>query len=423
MSTIDTLRPSQTDTGSGTGGTPRLPAWTEPGTRAYLRTSLALFLAGFATFSLLYCVQPLLPLFAADFHTSAAQSSLALSLSTGALALAILCTSAFSESLGRRGLMCGSIVLASVCNLAAALAPSWHTLLLARALEGIALGGVPAVAMAYLAEEIHPRGLGLSMGLYVSGSAFGGMAGRVVVGMISDYHSWRLALAVISIAGLLAAAGFVALLPPSRNFVRRKGLTLAHHLQAWGAHLRHPGLPYLFIIGGLVMGVFVTVYNYVGFRLMLPEFGLTQTQIGLIFTAYLLGIVASSAAGALADRIGRAPVLVGGALTSVAGVLLTLPHSVPAIVGGVALLTIGFFSVHSVASSWVGRLSGKAKGHAAALYLLTYYVGSSVLGSAGGWFWEHGGWNALSSFGLVLLAVMLAIALHLRGLVKRGVPA
>jgi YNFM family putative membrane transporter len=143
---------------------------------AYLRIALALFLAGFATFSL-YCVQPLLPAFVREFHVGAASSSLSLSLSTGMLAVSILCAGALSGRVGRRGPMFASMTLAALFNLLAAVAPSWHLLLAWRALEGFALGGVPAVAMAYLAEEIAPEGLGLSMGLYVGGTAFGGMIG------------------------------------------------------------------------------------------------------------------------------------------------------------------------------------------------------------------------------------------------------
>jgi len=387
--------------------------WVEPGSPTYRRVSLALFLAGFATFSLLYCVQPLLPLFAADFHIGAAQSSLALSLTTGCLAFAILCAGAFSESLGRRGLMFASMMLAALFNLLAAVVPGWPALLLARALEGLALGGVPAVAMAYLSEEIHPRGLGLSMGLYVGGTAFGGMLGRVGMSVLSDFHSWRSALAVISAIDLAVAFGFLALLPASRNFVPRRGLGAGYHLRAWRGHLSHRGLPYLFATGFLVMGVFVTLYNYAGFRLMAPQYGLSQTQIGLIFSAYLFGIAASSMAGALADRIGRAPVLIGGVLTTGLGVALTLLHSLPGIICGIVVLTIGFFVAHSVASGWVGRMAGANKGHAASLYLLAYYLGSSVLGSCGGWFWESGGWIALIGYAMALLVIALLVALQL----------
>ncbi|HEY0200607.1 MAG TPA: MFS transporter [Burkholderiaceae bacterium] len=389
-------------------------AWAEPGTSAYRRISLALFLAGFATFSLLYCVQPLLPLFAADFHVSAAASALALSFSTGCLAFAILCAGALSENLGRRMLMFTSMALAALLNIAAALVPGWHALLVLRALEGLALGGVPAVAMAYLAEEIHPRGLGRAMGLYVAGTAFGGMVGRVGMSLLTDFHSWRMALAVVGAVDLLAAIGFVLLLPPSRHFTRKRGFDLAYHLGAWGSHLRHPALPLLFAVGFLVMGMFVTVYNYAGFRLMRAPFNLSQGSIGLIFTAYLFGIAASAMAGGWADRRGRAPVLLAGLGLAALGVLLTLPASLPLMVLGIVLITFGFFVSHSVASAWVGRLGGSAKGHAASLYLLAYYLGSSMLGAMGGWFWEHAGWSAVAGYALLLLAITVAAALALR---------
>src|SRR4051794_29799280 len=112
------------------------------GTAEFRRMSLALFLGGFSTFSLLYCVQPLLPEFVAAFHVAPAQSALALSLTTGMLALAIMAAGAFSQALGRRWLMFASMALAALLNIAAGLAPSWGLLLLARALEGVVLGGV-----------------------------------------------------------------------------------------------------------------------------------------------------------------------------------------------------------------------------------------------------------------------------------------
>lgn len=395
-------------------GAAALPdVWAEPGSAAYRRITLALFLAGFTTFSLLYCVQPLLPLFAAEFGIGAAGSALALSLATGCLAFAILCAGALSESLGRRGLMFGSMALAALLNLCAALAPGWPALLAARALEGLLLGGVPAVAMAYLAEEIHPGGLGRAMGQYVGGTAFGGMVGRVGVSLLSDAFGWRTALVVTSLAGLAAAVGFWYLLPPSRHFVRRRGVRLAEHLQAWRGHLHHPALPLLFGMGFLLMGVFVAVYNYAGFRLMRAPFALSQSAIGLIFCAYLFGILASTSAGQLSDRFGRAPALLAGIALAAVGVLLSLSDELATVIAGVVVLTIGFFIAHSVSSAWVGALGGSKKGHAASLYLLAYYLGSSTLGAMGGWCWDHGGWPGLSAYALTLLLIALGAALLL----------
>ena len=400
--------------------TPSLPTasrtWVQPGSPEYKRISLALFLAGFATFSLLYCVQPVLPELAQAFGLGAAGSSFALSVSTGCLAAAIFVAGALSEGRDKRWLMFASMALAALCNLGAALAPTWGLLLAARALEGVLLGGVPAVAMAYLSDEIHPRGLGFSMGLYVGGTAFGGMAGRVGMSALADQFGWRVAMGTLSVLGLVAAVGFV-LLPQSRRAaaaVAQQSLGIGYHLGAWRMHLQTPGLLPLFLSGFALMGVFVSLFNYAGFRLADAPYGLSQTQIGLVFCVYLFGMVASPAAGALADRWGRAPVLVGGVGLMASGVVLTLAAPLVAVIAGIAVLTFGFFVAHAVASGWVGQLALQSKGHASSLYLLAYYLGSSVLGSAGGWFWEHGHWPALVAFSLVLLVGALALALRLR---------
>ncbi|OCJ17412.1 hypothetical protein A6U87_00210 [Rhizobium sp. AC44/96] len=389
------------------------------GTAPYKRASIALFLSGFATFSLLYCVQPLMPIFAEHFAISPAASSLSLSLSTGFLAFAIFCAAAVSESFGRRSLMFASLLGAAICTIACAVVPSWHALLVIRALEGLLLGGVPAVAMAYLSEEIDPRGLGASMGLYIAGNAFGGMAGRVVTGTLAEFFSWRVALGALGMLGLAAAIGFFLLLPASRNFTPRKGFDARFHLRAWVGHISNPALPLLFAIGFLAMGTFVTVYNYIAFRLVQAPYNLNQTELGLIFTVYLFGIAASWIAGMLGDRIGHFIVLPAGIAVAAAGVATTLSTSLPLIILGIVLLTSGFFIAHSVASALVGRLARGTKGHASSLYLLSYYIGSSVAGSAGGYFWGADGWNAVVVFTLIMLALGMIAALIAARLARR----
>ncbi|MFL0588458.1 MFS transporter, partial [Sphingomonas olei] len=320
------------------------------GSLAYRRASLALFLAGFATFSLLYCVQPLLPAFAATYHVSAGASSLALSLTTGALAVAIFASGALSQSLPRRGLMFGSMLLAGICNLLAAVAPGWTWLLFDRFVEGAVLGGVPAVAMAWLAEEMHPRDLGKAMGLYVAGTAFGGMAGRIGMGLLLDVSTWQVAMAAMGAAGIAAAIGFALLLPPSRGFVVQRGFGLHTHKRLWARHLRHRDLRRLFVVGFLLTGVFVTLFNYAGFRLSAVPFSLGPTAISLVFLSYISGMIVSPWAGQLADRVGRRAPLAASLLVMAAGVLVTLSDALPLIVLGILLVTLGFFAAHAIVS-------------------------------------------------------------------------
>ena len=399
---------------------PSTVPYIERGTPAFWHASLALLFAGYATFSLLYCVQPLLPAFSQTFGVSPAQSSLSLSFTTAALACAIFVAGFVSEGWSRRGMMTASLTVSSLFTLAVAFVPHWHTLLVLRTLEGIALGGVPAVAMAWLAEEMHPEGLGLSMGLYVGGTAIGGMAGRVITGICTDLFGWRVAVAVIGVLGLASMFAFRALLPPSRHFAPKSGLGFAHHRTALMRHFMRPGLPVLFVLGFVLMGSFVTLYNYIGYRLIAPPYNMSQAAIGAIFVVYLTGVVASPWSGRMADKFGRSPVLIAAIVLMLAGVVLTMFASLAMIAAGICCLTVGFFAGHAVASGWVGRLAREAKGQAAALYLLAYYLGSSIMGSIGGHFWASGGWGGVAGLVTALLVAGLAGAWTLRAREREG---
>ncbi|MEY4764324.1 MAG: hypothetical protein RI907_997 [Pseudomonadota bacterium] len=389
----------------------------QPGSALFWRTNVALFLAGFASFSLLYCVQPLLPLFVQAFGVGAAASSLALSLATGALAVAIFGAGAWSDGRDKRGLMMGSMVLAAICNLVASQSPSWHGLLAARLVAGLVLGGVPAVAMAYLAERMSPQALGRSVGLYVAGTAFGGMTGRIGTSLAAEAWGWQAAMAGLSVLDLAAALGFAWLLPkgaaPKAGAPRAERRSAVAHVHIWRAHLRHPALPWLFLTAFLGVGAFVAIFNYVGFLLMAHPFGWRTAEIGWVFGAYVFAMAASPLAGALADRVGPLPVISAGVAMAALGVSFTLSAQAWAVVTGIVGLTAGFFAVHAVASSWVGRLGGAHKGHATSLYLLAYYLGSSVLGSWGGHWWEWAAWPGVAGMALVALAGVAACAWRL----------
>ncbi len=388
------------------------PVHTEKGTLRFTRTVLALFAGGFATFALLYCVQPMMPMLSQAFAINAAQSSLILSLSTITLAVGLLVTGPISDAIGRKPVMLASLLAAALFTLGSALMPSWHGVLLMRALVGLALSGLAAVAMTYLSEEIHPQHLGLAMGLYIGGNAIGGMSGRLLSGVLVDYLSWHSVLAVMGGLALLAALLFWRLLPESRHFqprpLRPRGL-----LQGYTLHFRDAGLPWLFLQGFLLMGSFVTLYNYIGYRLIAAPFQLSQTLVGLLAVVYLSGIYSSAQVGALADRFGRRRVFWMVIALMLAGISLTLFERLPMVLLGMLLFTFGFFGAHSVASSWIGRRATQARGQASSLYLFGYYLGSSIAGTLGGVFWHAAGWDGVGLFIASLLLVSLAVALHL----------
>jgi len=397
---------------------PETPNRLVSGTPAFRRLNLALFAAGFSTFAILYCVQPLLPEFSREFHVSAAVSSLSLSLSTGLLAVAMLVAGSLSEIWGRKPVMVASLLASAVLTILSAAAPNWTSLLAARMLIGITLSGLPAVAMAYVSEEVDPKSIGLAMGLFIGGNAVGGMAGRIVSGVLTDLGSWRLAIGLIGAVGLVSALAAWRSLPASAHFHPRRA-DPRDLLRSFGGHLRDPGLRALFAEAFLLMGGFVTLYNYLGYRLTEPPYSLSQTAIGAIFAAYLTGTLSSAWIGELAGRLGRRRVLWAMIVIMLAGVALTLFEHLALILLGIVAVTFGFFGGHSIASSWVGNRATHAKAQASALYLFCYYLGSSAVGTLGGVFWTHGGWAGVSTLVILLLLAALALALRLMALPPR----
>ncbi|GAA0583720.1 MFS transporter [Paractinoplanes ferrugineus] len=386
-----------------------------PGEAGYRRVSLALFAAGVATFALLYSTQALLPELAGTFGVSPAHSAWSLSIATMGLGVALLIAGPLSERIGRTRLIHFSLALAGVVGLAGAIAPTWPALLALRLLQGIALAGLPAVATAYLREELHADTHARAAGLYIGGTALGGMSGRLLTGGVADLLGWRWAMAAVALLGLLCAAVVAVLLPQSRNFVpRRSG---AFTVRAF----TDPALVSLYAVGACSMGAFVAVYNAMSFRLTSAPFLLGAAAAGTVFLVYPVGTLSSTLSGRLADRFGRRAVMPFGSLLTAAGLLLTLPDRLPVVVVGLAVMTAGFFCVHGVASGWVpvrAHAAGLPAGPAASLYLCCYYAGSSIFGSLSGTAWSLGSWPAV--VGLSLIFVVLSGVLSTR---LRRVPA
>lgn len=375
------------------------------GTPAYRRITLALFVAGLTTFGSMYSTQAVLPELTRVFGAAPAISALAVSVTTGLLALTIIPVSALSERFGRTRVMTASAVAAVALGLLIPLAPSLPVLLGLRALQGVALAGVPAVAMAYLAEEVDGRDLGAAMGRYVAGTTIGGLLGRVVTATGLDVLPWRGAMEVFAVLAAVLTVVMIRSLPASR-FHTPSAVSVSTTVRGMAGHVRRPALAVLFVLAFLLMGGFVSVYNFLGFRLLDAPFRFSPAVVGLVFLIYLAGTWSSGAAGRLSDRIGRRPVLLAAIATMGLGLLLTLPDRTAPVLIGMVVLTAGFFAAHSVASGWVGALATEHRAEASSGYLFCYYAGSSVLGAAAGIAFGSLGWTGI----VVAVGVAVAVA-------------
>ena len=383
------------------------------GSSEYRRLLAALFCAGIATFAQLYSPQGVLPQISADLGVGAASAALMVSACTIGLAVGVIPWSMIADRIGRVKAMSVSVIASSVLGLLTPFAPSFDLLLGGRLLEGLVLGGVPAIAIAYLTEEIASEHAARAAGTFVSGTSIGGLLGRVVAGPITDIATWRIGMFTVAVLCAVAAAGFVKLAPHSRGFTPSNGRSanpegsLGHRLLV---NLRSPRQLTLFAQGFLLMGGFVAVYNYLAFRLTAAPYHLPVTVVSLIFLAYLAGTGASTLAGAMATRFGRKAVLLTSIAIMITGVSITLCSNLFLVLIGLVVGTVGFFGAHAIATGWAGRAATVGKAQASSLYNLFYYAGSSIIGWFGGIALVHAGWTGVALTVLVLAGIAAAAA-------------
>jgi len=377
------------------------------GSAGYRRIIVALTAAGIASFAGLYAPQSILPVIGRDLGVDAAASALTVSMATLGLAVAVLGWSWFADRIGRAPAMKVGLVVAAVLGLLVPLAPTYAVLLVLRVVQGIALAGVPALAIAYLAEELDRHAAVVAAGAYISGNSVGGLLGRLVAAPLADLGDWRLGLGGVGALTAVATVVFVAVVPAARGFVRPSGKPEVSVWRGTVVNLRDPRMLVLFGQALLLMGGFVAVYNYLAYRLEAAPFSLPVGVIGLLFLAYLAGTVSSRVAGRMAVRHGRRRVLLLCTGVMIAGVALTLPPWLPTVLAGLVVLTGGFFAAHSAAAGWVGHRAVVGRSQASALYNLAYYAGSSLFGWLGGYAYLLGWWGTATMVMLLALAALL----------------
>jgi MFS transporter, YNFM family, putative membrane transport protein len=385
----------------------------EYGSPAFKAVLFSLFLAGFAIFSSLYCIQPMMPLLSQYFAVSPTQSSFPLSVSTVALAIGLLFTGLISDRFGRRPIMVCSLFLASGLLILSSLVPVWEVFLTTRVLIGLTVSGVAAVAMTYIGEEIAQKDIGFAMGLYISGTAIGGMGGRLIAGVLVDFISWQNATLTLGLLNLVIAITFYLILPASKNF-QAYPIQFSRFKESFIKNLSDPKLRILFVQGFILMGCFVSVFNYISYHLLQKPFQLSQIWIGLISIAYLAGIYSSPRAASWSRKFGRDNVLPLMLLSMLLGLWIMLIPSIVMVLLGLLIFTFSFFAGHSTCSSWVSLQSLQYRAVGSSLYLFCYYIGSSIMGSSSGLIWEKFGWTGLTFFISLVLGLGLLLTLKLK---------
>lgn len=385
------------------------------GEKELRRINICLTLGGLATFAVIYATQPLLPTLTNTFNIPPASAALSVSNTCLALGIALLFIGPISDRFGRVPVMLVSVFISSMLCIASGFVSDWNHFLAIRMLIGVAVSGLPAVATSYIREEVNESWAVITTGLYIGGTAIGGMLGRFVASGLADLYNWQAAMIGIGTMSLICSVFIFLFLPRSQNFTP---VTIhpKHLMRRYLSMFTDPILVLLYLAGFMAMGMFVSIFNVIGFRLESNPYNLSVAIAGLIYITYIFGSIASYLSGRAITKIGARAVLAAGSVISLVGLLITLSQPLWILLLGIVFIVIGFFVVHATASSWISihaQKRGTGIAQASSLYLFFYYFGSSTCGTLTPAVWSTNGWLGVVIITGILVLIGITISLFL----------
>lgn len=371
--------------------------------------AISVFLAGLSCFGLLYYYQALLPDLSKYFNVNKAKSSFAVSSATFGMALGLLISTFVSDRFSRKKVIGYCLFGSAILAFESSFSENFSVLIFLNFLKGFLLAGATSVCLAYIAEEVSEERKLKITGFYIAGNAVGGMLGRVLSSNVSHYQSWQFASEVIGVMCLVFAISFFILAPRSKNFIPKKESFITLIKPNLKLILNQNLLPF-YITGFLLLGVFVSLYNYMAFFLIKPPFNISRTWIPYVYILYVSGIFGSMNVSFWERKLKSSEkILKAMSILGMAGIIFYFFGNVFSVVLGLAIFTYAFFVAHTVCSKSVGNFSPEKKTVTIAFYLLLYYIGASTLGSFSGIILQKFDWQIFLVFLIFIFGMIYLI--------------
>jgi YNFM family putative membrane transporter len=366
--------------------------------------------AAAAMFTAMYSTQAILPELGREFDVSPSQTGLTVSVVIGALAVGAWFWGPLSDRIGRRASLVLSSAVLVLPSIGLAVAPSFGVLLALRVAQGLCMPGLLTVGVPYVTEAFTERIGTRAMGLYVSSLVAGGLVGRVGVALLTAVTSWRVALAAVAALPLAATLVMRRSLPPETAAPSSAGLSL----RTLRAMLSNRALVAATLTGSAMFFSFMGIFSYIDFRLERPPFDLSPAVIGLVFVLWAMGVV-GPLAGRLAGRHGWRIVALAGLLSAASGITLSLIATLPVVVVGLALVTLGNFTTVTAAQLGVAGATDHDRGLASAMYFSSYYVAGALGAYVPGLAWQSWQWTGvwalvIGAYAVGLTALLTSVA-------------
>lgn len=317
-----------------------LSGWTTQQKHVVAATFLGWSLDAFDFFLLVFVLKDI----AAEFQTDISNVTIAILLTLAMRPVGAFIFGRAADHWGRRPTLMVNILLYSILEFASGFAPSLTSLIVLRALYGVAMGGEWGVGASLTMESIPLHARGFVSGLLQSGYPTGYFLASIVYGALFPIIGWR-GMFMVGVLPALLVLYIRRTVPESpswnRAAVAETGSTLAILKSHWRL--------------GIYAIILMTAFNFFshGTQDLYPTFlevqrKLSPHAVGVIAVIYNIGAICGGILfGTLSERFGRRRCIIISALLSLPVIPLWAFSESP------AMLAVGAFLMQfTVQGAW-----------------------------------------------------------------------
>ena len=360
-------------------------------------------------FAVLYSTQPLLPLLAEQWGRSINDTALLTTATMVPLALGPLFYGYILEHVSTKHMLTAAFGVLTLAQFAIANGPDYPLFFVLRSLQGLMLPAIFTALMTFSSAAGGQHETRKNITVYIAATILGGYCGRVISGFLTDLFDWQAAFFFWAGAALLATWLTTRLASDPRLRLGKVHLAEIRDLA------RRPIYAEGLISAFLLFFVFAAMLNFLPFHMRDNDPGISQSEIALVYTGYLIGIAISLASLRLVNLFGgeRRTLVIGSSIYLVGTAAFALPGNGLAY-ASMLVFAAGMFTLHSVLSAFLNHLETERKGLINGLYVSAYYAGGALGSYFPGFLYQEYGWSAFILMLLVLLIALIVLSMMLR---------
>lgn len=372
-----------------------------------LSRNITVGLLSFLTLIDLFGSQAILPQLTTFFETDPASMGLAVNASTFGMAAAGLLVALLSRRINRVKGIWLSLALLSIPTTLLGFADDLTVFTWLRIAQGALMATAFTLTMSYLAEECSAAEAAGAMAGYITGNVLSNLVGRLMAANFADWFGLSVSFWLFALLNL--AGALVAYLCLAQTTPRKADADDLSVMQVWKIHITNPRLQSSFVLGFLILFIFLSVFTYVNYVLSAAPFSLNAQQLGIVYLVFLPAVFTTPLAGKMVASRGTYFAFLMSMTMAFVGLLALLTSSLTLLIIGLAAIGVGTFCAQAVVSGQIGAVATADRATASGLYLTSYYLGGLVGAAVIGRVFTSSGWH-ITVYVLLAVTVISLIA-------------